>query len=112
MTRGVKRWRVEFQKTGASYELEAPSRQTALILGYRKLQEEGLVPADANAVEDFKATAYCLDEPPPTSKYDGRGMLRKPAPGKRHPAPQVSGGKGPPAPALRPGMKGRIKGST
>lgn len=110
----LKRYRVAFPAAGktAVYDVEALSRPQALMMGYKKLREGGLIPVEkANAVEDYKATVVCFDEPEPAPKYDERGMPIKTAPGQRHPSPRVKGG-GPPAPSLPKGRRGVIKGQT
>ena len=112
MMSGIKRWRVEFAAAKVKYDVEALNRQQALRIGYQKLRESNLDPAEANSVEDFKAKVFCLDEQAPVSKYDDRGFPRRVTGGGRHPKPQQRGGRGVSAPALRPGQKGRIKGST
>jgi hypothetical protein len=49
------------------------------------------------------------------SKFDDRGIERKTS-GSRHPKrkppPRPGTGRGVPAPALRPGMKGKVTGRT
>jgi len=124
----VKRYRVTFPDLKVHYEVEAPSRPRALLKGLELLGKDGHTPAETDATEqrpgwskesaegsgytktDTRVQVYCLDEAPPSAKYDEQGHLRKVAPGKRHPAP-ISAGGGLPAPALPPG-RGKIKGRT
>ena len=125
----LKRYRVTFPKLKIDYEVEAMSRPQALLKGLEMLRADGHEPAETDAGEqrpgwskesadgsgytqsDTTCRVYCLDEPQPSAKYDEQGHLRKVPPGKRHPAP-ISASGGLPAPALRPGQKGTIKGRT
>lgn len=125
----MKRYRVTFPDLNVKYEVEAPSRPRALVAGLAKLNEAGLRPVEINTTEqrpgwskesaegsgytqtDVRCQVYCLDEPPPSSKYDEKGHLRKVPNGKRHPAPVRAASGGVPAPSLPPG-RGIIKGRT
>lgn len=125
----MKRYRVTFPDTKSVYDVEAMSRPEALVKGLELLRKDGHEVAEVDKSEqrpgwskesadgsgytrsDTTCQVYCLDEPQPSTKFDGQGHPRKVAPGKRHPAP-IRGGPAAPPPALPPGHPGKVTGST